>query len=167
MGPQNNQDENIPDTSTTTFTALTPPTEATFFDGHWDGAVPWYGNTYMILEKASGRAITRTHGTICLRETEGPSDDNRWLCINSNNYFGFQNPKSGQYMGHDGNYGLRASAADVLPWERFTLKRHPDGGYQLLVPHWWHSLRVVTTAEDGRSLVTRPHGTTLWEFVRV
>jgi hypothetical protein len=35
------------------------------------------------------------------------------------------------------------------------------------VPHWWETLKTVVVAEDGESLVTREHGDTLWDFIKI
>ncbi|CAM1510701.1 Fc.00g010360.m01.CDS01 [Cosmosporella sp. VM-42] len=163
MDSENVQNDEVSDT----VTSFTPTTT----DDLWDGlcrAVPWHGNTYMILEKTSGRAITLTNHKLGLQDmVEYHDAHNRWLCVETNGYFGFQDPKTGQYIGHDGNCGMRAMATVFKEWEFMTPRKHPDGGYQLLAPHWWHTLRVVTVAEDGESLVLRQHGTTLWEFVKI
>jgi hypothetical protein len=156
--------ENTPDDCTDDF-SLTGFTEL------WDGrycAVPWPNNTYIIIETASVRAITLTENGLCLQDIEeGQDANNRWLCVEKNGYFAFYNPKSGVYMGHDGGNNMRASATALEDWELMTPRRHPDGGYQLLVPHWWHTMTIVTLTEDGKRLVKRPHAQTTWEFIKV
>lgn len=143
--------------------------DSTDRDARLDGrnAVPWPGHTYMIIEKSSDRAITLENGVLHLGDSKKhPKADMYWLCIEKNGYFAFQNIRSGKYMGHDGNQGIRALATNVDAWEMITTRAYPGGGHQMLVPHWWHTLRIVSIAEDGESLVTREHGTTSWEFVR-
>ncbi|KAK7515421.1 hypothetical protein IWZ03DRAFT_284551, partial [Phyllosticta citriasiana] len=139
------------------------------------GAVPWPSNTYQILEKASGRAITITNDpnipnstSITLQPCAGLTDSRtHWLCVEKNGYFGFHSPKAGTYLGHDGKKGVRATATALEGWELLTPREHPEGGYQLLMPYWEHTLMVLCLAEDGTALARRNHGTTLWEFVRV
>jgi hypothetical protein len=122
----------------------------------------------MIIETTSGRAIALMKDGLCLHGIdEGQTTNNRWLCVSKNGYYGLQDPKSGRYIGHDGNIGMRASAMEHRGWELITPREHPHGGYQLVVPQWWYALRTVVVAEDGRSLLARQHGETLGKFVRV
>lgn len=131
-------------------------------------AVPWPGDTFMIVEKSSGKAISTKNGALSLESSTQLADNtNRWLCVERNGYFGFQNTRSGKYLGHDGHYGMRVEAPALEYWELIVPRKHPQGGYQLLVPHWWHSLRAITLNEEENGLVTREHGTTTWQFFKV
>lgn len=148
------------------------PSETTIHDT-WNGrvySVPWPGNVYRIFEKGTDNVIALNGLSFCcLRDM---AEDHRgydlWLCVEANGYFGFFNPKSGKYLGHNGKKdGIYASAVRFKSWECFTPRSHPDGGYQLLTPYYESTLKMVTVADDGCSLVRRPHGTTLWEFEKV
>ncbi|KAK5993480.1 hypothetical protein PT974_06911 [Cladobotryum mycophilum] len=163
-------------TSTSGSTIFTPYTSshgdsATVNGELWDGrcyAVPWPGETYIILEKDTGRAITLANGRLRLQEIQDDGNTQcHWLCVEANGYFGFLNVKSGRYLGHNGEWNMRASASVLQDWEYFTPRRHPKGGYQLLTPYYHHTLRGMTVANDGVSLVRKQHGATLWEFVKV
>ncbi|KAK5994637.1 hypothetical protein PT974_05119 [Cladobotryum mycophilum] len=137
-----------PTTSTTGITQFTPETDPTIINDLWDGrkySIPWAGNTYNIIEKSTGRALVlKDGGYLCLRDIgEDQSPLHRWLCVEKNGYFGFANVQTGRYVGHDNNWGMRAWAIHHEGWEFLTPRRHPDGGYELLVPHWWHTLRKV------------------------
>ncbi|KAH8884357.1 hypothetical protein GQ53DRAFT_399459 [Thozetella sp. PMI_491] len=156
----------------TLFSVDTPPTTVTGYDDLPDDAprhvVPTPGNTYMIFERSSGRVITRTPSGLCVQDiSEGQNSSNRWLCIEKDNYLGFQDPKSGTYIGHDGNFRMRASARNFQGWECVTTRDHPSGGYKLMVPFWSDKLRLIVVDEDGKSLVTREHGDTLWDFIKL
>ncbi|KAI9898602.1 hypothetical protein N3K66_006962 [Trichothecium roseum] len=131
-----------------------------------DDTVPWPGSTYIIIERGTDRAITITEDGICLREVEKEAND-RWLCVGRDNYFGFYNEKKGVYMGHDGDYRIQAMASALEAWEMMLPVRHPDGGYQLLMPHWWHTMMIMTIGEDGDNLVRAKHATTSWVFFKV
>ncbi|KAL2692443.1 hypothetical protein Neosp_002852 [[Neocosmospora] mangrovei] len=127
-------------TSTTTDSILTPD-EATVTDENprysHNYEAPWPGNEYIILEKNTNRAITLTKDGLCLEDDEkDPNANKKWLCVDSNNYIGFFNPKANVYMGHDGKDGLRATAVVLKGWEQMTPRHHPNGGYQLLMPYW-------------------------------
>lgn len=166
-GTRNHQD-NTTEVSTTSYAAETPPTVSESVDDDLEFATPWPNNTYIIIEKCSGQAITLTAGKLCLYDFSQREDVNiHWHCVERSGYFAFFNTKFGVYMGHNGNDHIQASARSLDAWELITPRRHPEGGYQLLSPHWWHTLMVIVVAEDGKTLVRRSHGTTLWEFVKV
>lgn len=133
------------------------------------GDVPWPGNTYHIIEKGTTKAIANLGDRPALVTVDDTARGPRtfWYCVEKNGYYGFQNPATGHFLGHDGNSGMRTEAFELNEWELWTPRQHPEGGYQLLSPFWSHTLMVLCAAEDGRELVRRTHGTTLWEFVRV
>ncbi|KAK8044156.1 dynamin family [Apiospora rasikravindrae] len=157
----------------------------TMSDNAWDDSIPWPGNTYMIIEKATGRPITlKENGMIYLPGNEegneedaetmsatpaepAPTADNTWYCAESQNYFGFLNRATGRYMGHNVFRTMQASAFSLRAWELFTAKPHPKGGYHLMTPLWANALQVVDIAPDGRHLIRRMHGGVLWEFRKV
>ncbi|KAK8128943.1 hypothetical protein PG984_010051 [Apiospora sp. TS-2023a] len=144
-------------------------------DDAWDGlcypAVPWPGNTYLIVEKSSGIAIMRRgDGQITLgssKDTRMAGANTQWLCVESNNHFGFQNPASGFYLGHDGKDRMHATATALKGWEFIAARPHPKGGYQLLSPYWANNMKLFVIGDDGKSVVRRMHGTTLFEFKKL
>ncbi|KKY37897.1 putative major facilitator superfamily transporter multidrug resistance [Diaporthe ampelina] len=156
--------------STTTFRAKTPPTTMEAGESFWSsgGAVPWPENTFHIIEKHSGRAITLAGDQPKLQSLGDTSHpDTHWLCVKQDGYFGFQNPQTGRYLGHDGGTGIRTWVFHLKGWELWTPREHPEGGYELLSPYYSHTLMVLCVDEDRSTLVRRRHGTTLWEFYRV
>lgn len=136
----------------------------------WNETNPWPGTTYMIIEQKTGRAITLQNGELFLPALDRDGQEaaqtahNTWLCCEQNNYWGFQNTATGRYMGHDGGGGMCGAATSIQNWEMMVARPLPDGGYQLLMPHYWHTLRVVAIADDGRHLTRRMHGGAAWEF---
>ncbi|KAL8393438.1 hypothetical protein RB595_003273 [Gaeumannomyces hyphopodioides] len=136
----------------------------------WNETNPWPGNRYMIIEKKTGRAITLQNGELFLPALDHEGQEaaqtahNTWLCCEQNNYWGFQNTATGRYMGHDGGGGMRVAANIIQNWEMMVARPLPDGGYQLLMPHYWHTLQVVAIGGDGRHLTRRMHGGAVWEF---
>lgn len=88
-----------------------------------------------------------------------------------NGFFGFQNPSSGRFLGHDGEEGVRSGvgawAFHLKEWEFWTPRQHPEGGYQVLWLLPPDELMVLCVEEDGKQLVRRTHGSQLWEFFRV
>ncbi|KAK8052341.1 hypothetical protein PG993_003726 [Apiospora rasikravindrae] len=123
------------------------------------------------FEKASGRPIVRNpDGGISLGDPSEASTapaHSHWLCVETNNHFGFQNPQSGQYLGHDGGDRTRATAWEMKEWEYIMWRPHPKGGFQLLSLFWSHTLKLYTVSEDGNGLVRRMHGTTLFDFKKL
>ncbi|KAK7918092.1 hypothetical protein PG985_009966 [Apiospora marii] len=148
-------------------------------DCHCGRTVLWPGTTYMIAEKASGLLVTCDgDGQVLLHDPDAAASsttDNsntttmnfRWLCVESNNHFAFQNPQTGLYLGHDGQDRMQARIGKVNDWEHIIARPHPDGGYQLLSKYWWHTLKIIVVGEDGKSLVRRMHGTTRFEFQKL
>ncbi|KAK8081070.1 hypothetical protein PG997_008888 [Apiospora hydei] len=144
-------------------------------DDAWDGpyvpAVPWPGNTYTIVERGTGRPIIRrVDGEIILGsgyKTYAPGPNIQWLCVESNNHFGFQTPYTGCYLGHDGKERMHAAATALKGWEFIVARPHPKGGYQLLSPYWSNCMKLFVVGDDGKSLVRRMHGTTLFEFKKI
>lgn len=157
------------DTSSATCTADTPPPTEAFMDLRLS-EVPWSGKTYMILQKGTGKAITLDDGgALSMKDVLacGKAGSNHWFCVERDGFFGFQNPGSGTYIGHDGKQEIRAAAPHLKAWEMFTPRQHPYGGYQLMTPQSQQVLMVLCVAGDGASLVRRSHGITRWEFVPV
>ncbi|KAI8235598.1 hypothetical protein K4K53_004694 [Colletotrichum sp. SAR 10_77] len=113
--------------------------------------------------------ITLVNDLVVIKDAEDAHNDpaTHWLCVEKNGYFGFQNPQSGRYIGHDGGDYVYAKAMGLDGWEYLTPREHPEGGYQLLSPFYWHTLKMLCVDEDQKTVVRRNHGTTLWEFVRI
>jgi hypothetical protein len=160
----------IPEPSLASFTEMTPQTEGTVIDDAWDGrayAIPWPGNTYVIVEHGSNRAITLNNGRICLHDFDDESANNRWHCVEKQGYFGFYNLKSHVYLGHNGAENrVYARAKAHNNWEMITPRKHPDGGYQLLFPYFEHTLMLLSVADGNEKLVRTRHGETRWDFIK-
>ncbi|KAH7326258.1 hypothetical protein B0I35DRAFT_422270 [Stachybotrys elegans] len=160
------------ETSTAGITQMTPDTEGTVIDGDsWDGlvyAVPWPSNSYIILEHRTKRAITLRNGQLYLQDIrEDPGANNRWQCVEKQGYFGFCNLKSFVYIGHNGSENRAVATAKAHEnWEQITPRQHPKGGYQLLFPYYQHTLRMLSVAEDGETLIRTNHGDARWDFVK-
>ncbi|KAI7775302.1 kinase-like protein [Diaporthe eres] len=151
MKQENTEFETMTNASTTTFREYTPPTTEdpdSFWSGR--GAVPSPENTFQIIEKQSGKAIALQGDQPklqSLRDTSHP--DSHWLCVKQNGYFGFQNPQTGRYLGHDGKTGIRTWVFHLKDWELWTPRQHPEGGYELLSPYYSHTLMVLTARSEA------------------
>jgi hypothetical protein len=47
----------------------------------------------------------------------------------------------------------------------FVAKKHPDGGYQLMLPHWFSFQDVIHHQNENMTL--RDPGMSYWEFVKL
>jgi hypothetical protein len=136
----------------------------------WKGTNPWPGKAYIITEKTSGRPITVENGELFLQALDRPGQEvtqtanNTWLCCEENNYWAFQNVPTGRYIGHDGGDGMCVRATKIQNWEMMVARPLANGGYQLLMPHYWHTLQMIAIAQDGRHLTRQIHGGAVWEF---
>ncbi|KAG6357472.1 hypothetical protein INS49_013349 [Diaporthe citri] len=156
MKQENTEFETMTDASTTPFREHTPPTTIEAPDSLWSsrGAIPWAENTFQIIEKQSGRAITLVGDQPKLQSLREASNvDTHWLCVKQDGYFGFQNPQTGRYLGHDGKTGIRTLVSHLKGWELWTPRQHPEGGYELLSPYYSHTLMVLCVDEDGSTLL--------------
>ena len=75
-----------------------------------------------------------------------------------NNYWVFQNRATGRYMGHDGGDGMCVGATNIQNRAMMVAQPLVDGGYQLLMPNYWHALQMIAIARDGHHLTRRIHG---------
>ncbi|EFQ32268.1 hypothetical protein CGRA01v4_11129 [Colletotrichum graminicola] len=170
MDAGNEQEDSVSDSSSeTTVPVSTPPTslaaDETLAYEHSD--VPCPGRTFHIIERTTCRAITIVGDKPVLMGLKGGRHPSTlWYCVEKNGYYGFQNPRSGRYIGHDSETGIR-TGAEMRGWELWTPRQHPEGGYQLLSPWWSDALMVLCVANDGIGLARRGHGTTTWDFIRV
>lgn len=151
----------------------TPPTEIMSlkdikFAEEPEEVVPWHGNMYLMLEKGTGKAITRNaEGGLYLTDESSPNPHNRWLCVETNGWFGFYNTAARVYMGHDGKRKIHAWASQHKAWEFFNPRQDPLGGYQLLSPYDRSTVYLVCSVDDEMQVIMTRHGETLWEFVKV
>ncbi|KAJ0162936.1 hypothetical protein CTA2_3800 [Colletotrichum tanaceti] len=121
----------------------------------------------MIIERTTRRVITLVDDELILEgRKRGYDPKTLWYCVERDGYFGFQNPETGEYLGHDGEGGIR-TMDHLLEWEFFTPRRHPAGGYQLLSPSETQPSALRVVCVNGTRLIRRHHGTTLWDFLRV
>lgn len=172
------QDCSENETDTTSVRCLTPETEVS--NDHPESqltpipqppiVVPWYGKSYMIIEKKIRKAITlKGHGLRLQDCKEGPNANNSWLCVCKDNYTGFFNTRSRLYLGHDGRESkshMHAVSRRLDEWECFVPRAHPDGGYLLLSAFWMKQMWMVAATAEGRLMRGR-HGNTLWLFEEI
>ncbi|KAL5086994.1 hypothetical protein Trisim1_012485 [Trichoderma cf. simile WF8] len=134
-------------------------------------AVPWPGNTYVIQDKASGRAITAWNEQVYIQKpSKFIGNAIHWLCVEADGYFGFFNKRANSYISFQGDgYGQKRLniAPEFREKERFLPRRHPDGGYQLLAPAGDGTLKQVAALSDSEVLVTRQHAGVIWVFIPV
>ncbi|RFU33653.1 hypothetical protein B7463_g2661, partial [Scytalidium lignicola] len=135
-------------------------------------AVPWPGRTFIIVDDRN-RALTLVDGNLKVEDihTESHGSGCRWKCVETNGWLGFYNTTSGSYIGHNGHGNRKIFQASVRhhkTWETFCPRRHPDGGYILLVAHHVENLWKVRIDEGNKGLFATADGEgTRWRFIRV
>ena len=60
---------------------------------------------------------------------------------------------------------LWASVRKHRNWEYLNARRHPEGGYHLMVKHWNEMVNIE--AVDGGARLVRSDNATIWEFVKI
>ena len=136
--------------------------------------VPWPGRTYMIRNRASDGVLAREGGRLVLKRAMDLTGCGwHWACVErEDGWLGFRETSSGVYLGRDDRGGFRASATEHRARQLFDLRRHPEGGYQLLSICWWARLRMAVDMKT-QNLVeisgsrSESVEAALWDFVRI
>lgn len=135
---------------------------------------PWPGRTFMIRNRASDRVLAREHGRLVLKRIADLAVCGwHWACTEKKGgWLGFRETSSGVYLGRDNQGGFRASAIEHKAWEAFNVRRHPDGGHQLLSIDWWSQMRMAEDMKTHRVVEIEGSGdeggvAALWDFVQV
>jgi hypothetical protein len=168
-----------PDHSTA-YTAPTPPdTLSADLDDHdpLGGAdpgsfsVPWPDSTFIIRSVASGQVMTLLDGQIVLAPLGGRGSIH-WECVENKGWLGFRNLVTGKFLGHNGKRGgLCCSAGHYQDWEKFCVRKRPEGGYIMLMTHWgdlWPvGMKVEQEVETLAKIENRASDGVVWEFIKV
>ncbi|KAI1076903.1 hypothetical protein F5B20DRAFT_554196 [Whalleya microplaca] len=128
--------------------------------------VPWPGQKFAIRSQTSGRVITLVEGELRMEDNLGEQGGWHWVCVEKNGWLGFRSPVSGTYMGHNGRGGFVAAVKHHKSYEYFCTRRHPDGGYLLLMKHG-DDLWKMDVGEEGHDLIETKGDGTVWDFVKV
>jgi hypothetical protein len=134
-------------TSTTDFTPSVDPEETAKDASTSDSAnalessVPRAGSNLIIRDVVSEKVLIFQKGSICLGDVGG-NYTYRWSCVEKDGWFGFQDPVSHMFLGHDRQGTIRCQAIYHRAWEDFSIRSVPGGGYNLLVK-CCHQLRPV------------------------
>ncbi|KAL7788417.1 hypothetical protein V8C43DRAFT_287515 [Trichoderma afarasin] len=126
--------------------------------------VPWPGNTYIIQDRHSKQLICSYNG-LSLATTTSTNKFTHWLCVESRGYFGFFNKQNNQYLSFQNE--VIQMANDFGSRELFSPRKHPLGGYLLMVPYGNDTLKQVGILCNETTLVARHHAGAIWEFVQV
>ena len=166
--------------NSTVYTATTPPETvvADLLNDHdpFGGAksssssVPWPGSTFIIRCVSSGHVITLLDAQIVLARPGGRGSIH-WACVETKGWFGFRNPVSGRFLGHDAKGRLLCSAERHQGWENFCVRMRPEGGYVLLMTHFerlWHvGIKVEQEVEKLAKVDYEGSDGIVWEFVEI
>lgn len=129
-------------------------------------AIPWASQTFILVDTASGRVLSHTNGQLQLEDNTDRRGCWHWSCVEKDGWFGFCNTASGRYLGINFWGTLQAEVTHHLGWECFATKRHPSGGYQLLVSVHG-KLLTVGLNRDGSLVANADIKGIVWEFVKV
>lgn len=127
---------------------------------------PYAGSTYAIRDRKSGRLITLLNGSLQLENCTGEQGGWHWKCEEKQGWLGFRNPVSGTYMGHDTLGSFLAVVNHHKTHEYFCARRHPEGGYLLLMRQG-DELRKMAIGEDGHALVMTTGEGARWDFEKI
>ncbi|KAI1371151.1 hypothetical protein F4677DRAFT_450720 [Hypoxylon crocopeplum] len=129
--------------------------------------VPWPGQTYVIKERDTGRLITLADGIITLQSRPTDMGGWHWKVTESNGWLIISNRVSGARLDLDGC--SRIYAADYnckIPRGQFCARRHPEGGYLLLLREG-RGLNKLAVVQDDKTLTTTSGDGTLWDFEEI
>ncbi|KAI1394472.1 uncharacterized protein F4822DRAFT_48506 [Hypoxylon trugodes] len=127
---------------------------------------PYPGQTFIIREHNGNRLITLVEGEVRARENIGEQGGWHWVCVEQRGWLGFRNPVSSTYLGHDTQGAFWAKYKHHIIHESFCARRHPNGGYVLLMRHD-DELQKMAIGDDGCTLVETTGDGTPWDFIRV
>ncbi len=129
-------------------------------------------STYIIRSVTTGHVIKLSDGhvTLSARDTYG-SDE--WVCVKGvDGWIGFRNRIAGRLLGYDKNWNLCCSAEDLRQWEWFRARKRAEGGFVLIMSHWWRGLQPVGIREAGGKkklamIKSWEADEAVWEFIEV
>lgn len=129
------------------------------------GVAPWPGNTFVIYNKETGLSITVVGGKLQVSPEFTLRGGYHWDCVEKNGWLGFRNCVSGRFIGHDSKGNFIANVSHHQGHEYFCARRHPEGGYILLMRHGDNMVKMAI-GNDGKSLIETKNEGTRWEFIR-
>ncbi|KAI6090677.1 hypothetical protein F4821DRAFT_228805 [Hypoxylon rubiginosum] len=117
-------------------------------------APPYTGQTFAIRERKSGRLLTLINGRIRLEHCTGEQGGWYWKCVEETGWLTFRSLVSGEYLGFQGN-------------RRFCARRHPEGGYLLMLKQGDDLERIIIQEDNSVLLSPSEEKGTLWDFEKV
>jgi hypothetical protein len=133
-------------------------------------SAPKPGSTFIIRSVLSRNIITLLHGQVVLAPP-GIFGSPQWECVETDGWLGFRNIASDGFLGRDGQWLLCCSVNWHREHEKFHIGSRSEGGYVLLMTHWWKLRPVGIKEEKGeKKLAMIENGNTngiAWEFVEV
>ncbi|KUI55495.1 hypothetical protein VP1G_10753 [Cytospora mali] len=145
-------------------------TASTIDIGSCSDAVPWPGKTYKIRHRASQRLIILEEGRLKLKHPGNIKAVGgwNWVCAEQNGWLGFRSPVSATYMGHDKRGNIWSTWQHHEIQESFCVRRHPAGGYIILVKHGdGRELWPIVANKEGEALIEKKNGDDQWLFEEV
>jgi hypothetical protein len=149
------------------------PTKDLEKNGDTQSSTPWPGRNFIIRSRTTGRVVTLLDGQIIL-DKPGGLGTFRWRCVEKKGWMGFQDPASAMYLGYDERGWLRCSVHKHYDWEYICPRKHPEGGYVLLVlvkgellPLGAHSKNIENVVEQKVKIGDWKSDGIAWDFIEV
>lgn len=131
-------------------------------------ATPYPGDVFIIRDRLQGRAITLIDGALKLLDDSSVTGNWYWACTERDIYLGFYNKASKCYIGHNGEGKVVATATKHQGWEDIVARRHPEGGYELLMTYKGKNGKLILGIdEESQSLIATANEAVKWEFTVV
>lgn len=156
-----------PDDSTI-YTANTPAETSSPHDSSGPSTIPCPGSTYIIRSISSGLVITESEGQLIMAPLG--SRGMYWECKKSKAWFGFRNTVSGGYIGHNIWGNVQCETKWHKGWEQISLEPLIEGGFHMLMLHWWDPFPIGTVDDHGTErlawLDNFNSDSIVWEFIK-
>ncbi|KAI9899672.1 hypothetical protein N3K66_006133 [Trichothecium roseum] len=131
-------------------------------------ADPTAGETYLIVVRNQGRALTCYNGRLSFEDETGAGKHSQWTCTWRHGFFGFRNVAEGTYLGHDVWWDFYAKVRHHRGWECFKTEKRPGGGHWLQALYFTRFYQVSAKKGGGHGgLHAEKETGTLWEFVKI
>jgi predicted RNA binding protein YcfA (HicA-like mRNA interferase family) len=136
--------------------------------GHLESSVPQAGSSFILRHAVTDKVLTFQEGDIRLGDVGGHYTF-RWKCVENKGWFGFRDPASHMFLGHDDHGIIRCQVKHHKGFEEFCLRHVPGGGYNLLVKHG-NELRPIGLKKDKKNTLAKIDNWSeaiVWQFIKV
>jgi hypothetical protein len=133
-----------------------------------DSSIPQAGSSFIIRHVATDKVVTFQEGDIRLGDIGGHYTF-RWKCVEKKGWFGFRDPASHMFMGHNDRGVISCQVKHHKGFEEFCLRHAPGGGYNLLLKHS-DELRPIGLEKGTRNVMAKTDNWSaalVFQFIKV